>query len=355
MGETTIQWTDRSVNPILARNKITGAVGHYCRKIAPECANCYASDWQPRFKMPKFQDQVKMIRDDSIEIFFEEKRLLEVLKRRKPTKFFWCDMTDIFGDWVPFDWLDRCFAVMALTPHHTHQILTKRPETMREYINELMAGNRLVCEHARWRFGKGPHGDRVKQCMQAFGMTEEELPTKPLANVWLGVSAGTQKSADEYIPILLQTPAAVRWISAEPLLEPVSYRWAKWHKYYPEGWRERGESQGHLDGLHGIHWVIVGGESGHRARPMHPDWARALRDQCNEAGVPFFFKQWGNWAPLEHHQRRSDWMIVDINGDIDVPDYRWPNKDQGETAMVSVPKKTAGRELDGRTWDEYPA
>lgn len=313
MGETSIQWTDRSVNPILARNKLTGAVGHYCRKIAPECANCYASDWQPRFKMPKFQDQVKMIRDDSIEIYFEEKRLLEVLKRRKPTKWFWCDMTDMFGDWVPDEWLDKIFAAMAMTPRHTHQILTKRPAEMKDYLSDPELPVRISdLIDSEWRDNR----------------RGEPIVSFPLPNVWLGVSAGTQKTADEYIPILLQTPAAVRWISAEPLLEHVDLsRWMNRTQGYDEqdpvymcnkcgvtGWGgyfthpiadtgdydagcDCGAGEENIIDIGSIDWVIVGGESHRsrkRARPFVLGHGKDIVRGCKEAGVSVFMKQAGS-------------------------------------------------------------
>jgi protein gp37 len=155
----------------------------------------------------------------------------------------------------------------------------------------------------------------------------------PLPNVWLGVSVENQAAADERIPLLLQIPAAVRFLSCEPLLGPVTFRWARWMQLpsRPDG------SSGPLDSLRGIHWVIAGGESGAGARPMHPDWARSLRDECNAAGVPFFFKQWGAWYPAGRR-------ILD-NPNMAMMD---------EEALYRVGKKAAGRLLDGREWNEFP-
>jgi protein gp37 len=113
----------------------------------------------------------------------------------------------------------------------------------------------------------------------------------PLSHIWLGVSTENQETADERIPLLLKTPAAVRWISAEPLLGPISGRWASWHEYWPAGWRERGESQGHLDGLKRLNWVVIGGESGRDYRQMDVSWATDLAAQCRAAGVPVWMKQ----------------------------------------------------------------
>jgi protein gp37 len=147
----------------------------------------------------------------------------------------------------------------------------------------------------------------VAELSVGTGHLEQRL-VWPLPNVWLGVSVEDQKWADIRIPALQATPAAVRFLSCEPLLGPIDL----------DPWQSGGPPWS------GIHWVIVGGESGSGARPMHPAWPRSLRDQCVEAGVPFLFKQWGAWAP---HDSRS---------------------------MRRVGKKTAGRELDGRTWDQYP-
>lgn len=315
MGVTSIEWTDRSVNPIRARNKKTGAVGHYCVKIAPECANCYASGWQPRFKMPPFQEQVKLIRNGDIEIFLDQSRLQEVLRRREPTKWFWCDMTDMFGDWVPEEFIDQCFAVMANTPHHTHQVLTKRPERMREYI--------------------------VKS-------------KRVLPNVWLIVSAGSQETADEFIPILLDTPAAVRGLSAEPLLGPMHIG------LYLSRTNMPGLSMmpGFRDPLPGLDWVIAGGESGRHSRPVHPDWIRSLRDQCQITRTPFFFKQYGEWAPSTTRPAGPSaipWNLCKVITP-GMPDHYSAVSADGETAttLVNVGKKAAGRLLDGREWSEFP-
>jgi hypothetical protein len=137
MNATSIEWTDLSVNPIRAR-RLDGkqrVPGHFCQKISPGCANCYASRTQPRFGLPQFPGTNKSPADMGVELFLDQKVLESVLKRRKPAKLFWFDMTDAFGDWVPFEWLDQCFAVMALTPHLTHQVLTKRPERMADYLD----------------------------------------------------------------------------------------------------------------------------------------------------------------------------------------------------------------------------
>lgn len=239
-------------------------------------------------------------------------------------------MSDLFHEAARDEWIDRTFAVMALTPQHTFLVLTKRAARMRDYVT------------SRPR-------DTVYPDMAVI-LTESGSSHYrflwPLPNVWLGVSVEDQVRADERIPELLATPAAVRWISAEPLLEPVNLQYlgnrierpidslfgrSGSRDRYPDGgrgsirWTPAG-SEPHLD------WVICGGESGPGARPMHAGWARSLRDQCVAAEIPFFFKQWGEFAPV---------------------DSATDGGDTRET-MVRVGKLAAGRLLDGRIWDEIP-
>jgi protein gp37 len=195
--------------------------------------------------------------------------LLAPLKRRKPTTYFVNSMSDLFHENVPDEWIDRIFAVMALAPQHTFQVLTKRADRMRRYFAEVGSDadfglNRLGIA-ALWTGLHGPEGP---------------CPSWPLPNVWLGVSTERQQEADERIPHLLNTPAAVRFISAEPLLGPIDL--------HPLacGTNALTSSTGP-----NLNWVIVGGESGHGYRDMNPDWARSIRDQCTASGVPVFIKQ----------------------------------------------------------------
>jgi protein gp37 len=172
-----------------------------------------------------------------------------------------------------------------------------------------------------------------------------------LPNVWVGTTVENQPAADERIPHLLATPAAVRFVSCEPLLGPVDV----WPKTASGALLNRGS----VATGRGIDWVICGGETGPGARPMHPDWARSLRDQCVAARVPFFFKRWGEWAPdgFEHANRPNApacYLTADGNSymaDNWTPEHRCRDE---KYAMVRVGKKAAGRELDGRTWDEMP-
>lgn len=280
MTKTSIEWTDFSVNPIRARYAATNGDGHYCEKISPGCANCYASRLQPRFSMPVFDVQ----RRSNVEPYFDESKLQDVLRRRKPTRWFWCDMTDMFGHWVPDEWIDRCFAVMALTPQHAHQILTKRADRMLEYMSRPTTSTRV------WQ---------LSQILASFGHHDprELVRHWPLSTVWLIVSAEDQQRANERIPLLLQTPAAVRGVSLEPLLGPITLDRHLWRELalseIPAHALDDGCTEGVKRRRPSIDWVIVGGESGPRARDCDLADVRSIVQQCQAAGVACFVKQLG--------------------------------------------------------------
>lgn len=274
MAATSIEWADHSINPIRAKfGQAHGPAvnGHYCEKISPGCANCYASTLQKRFKLPSFPGETwgdVTVRLDGttktgVVPYLDETKIAEVLRRKKPTRYFWCDMTDAFGWWVPDAWLDKMFATMAISPQHTHLVLTKRPERMREYITRtgrsiepLQAAARSLGYSLQFDFNG-----------RKFGLTPWPLP-----NVWLGVSAEDQRRFDERAPLLAKTPAAVRFLSAEPLLGPIDCV---------------------LD-VAKLDWVIVGGESGHGARPCTIGHVREIVQQCAASGVACFVKQLGS-------------------------------------------------------------
>jgi protein gp37 len=247
---------------------------------------------------------------------------------------------------VPDEWIDRVFAVMARARHHTFQVLTKRPARMAAYLRAIDADKwqEFWRDRAPYREGNPKLG--VQACE----------PQWPLPNVWLGTSVEDQATADARIPHLLATPAAVRFVSAEPLLGPVDfYQTSAAMPNADHPWRN-----GPI--LQGIHWLIVGGESGNGARPMHPDWARSLRDQCQAAGVPFFFKQWGEWeVSLDRGLDDPDWRADYSNNYVDRGKSRWLNLAGGRGfhgesfhVMRRVGKSRAGRLLDGRTWNQMP-
>lgn len=355
MGKTAIEWTDHSVNPIRARDKETGAVGHACIKISTGCAHCYSSRFQPRRGMPAFTARIK----PTIETFLDEKKLQEVIRRRKPTKYFWCDMTDLFGEWVPFELIAKCFAAMALSPQHTHQVLTKRPDRAFEFFAwaeqqwpQLFPGapdETIDANVVLQFFSDKEAGRRVA--------ADDFVPPWPLPNVWLGVSTETQEFADLRIPQLLKCPAAVRFLSMEPLLGRIQLEQLQ-HDGTVEIDCLRGKCGVHrpLQGdCRKVDWVIVGGESGNGARPMNPEWVRDIRDQCQAAGVPFFFKQWGNWVD-EFHEAARDIAIANWSEAFveKVRDSNGQEIDYTGVYMANVGKGVAGRMLDGREYSEFP-
>lgn len=236
-----IEWTEQTWNPTVG-----------CTKISAGCKNCYAETLAKRLKAmgtPGYEN--------GFALQLLPQRLHDPLKRKKPTVYFVNSMSDLFHERIAGSYIDQVFEVIAQTPHHTYQILTKRAARMARHFKH------------------------------------KTVPR----NAWLGVSVENRKHGIPRIDHLRSVPAHIRFLSVEPLLEDV----------------------GPLDLTH-IHWVIVGGESGPKARPMKQEWADAVRRQCETQRVAFFFKQWGGWGA--DGQRRA--------------------------------KAANGRELNGRTWDEMP-
>ena len=354
---TKIEWTDATWNPIRARNRETGGVGHYCVHVSEGCRNCYAERMQPRFRNPvryAAQDRGK------VELFLDENALAQPLRWREPRMVFVCSVTDLFLEDHSDEWIDSVFAVMALCPQHTFQVLTKRPERMREYVEG--AEDRIRSEI----FDDIPPYDAAPKWWERTAKNEYRLRLNwPLPNVWLGVSVEDQGTANERIPPLLESPALVRFVSAEPLLGPIDLS-----GHLPWGCSAPTcpcKTKAECKEL-GLDWVICGGESGPGARPMHPDWARSLKRQCRASGVPFFFKQWGEWADYrqigaagwERETYRDDGRAL-IRGSLFLrgkPMFggkAWPTKpmDKG-VLLVRAGKKCAGRHLDGRVWNGMP-
>lgn len=335
MGDKTkIEWTDASWTPIRARNLQTGAVGWFCIHKSDGCAGCYAEAMNLRlgtglpFKPGHLKD---------IEIFVDDKILTQPIHWRRPRRIFPLSMTDLFGDFMQTDAIDQVFAVMAICRRHTFQPLTKRPDRMWDYFRDPETSKRIL-----------RHGMRIT--------ADHHLPMPiadlPLPNVWLGTSVEDQETADLRIPYLLATPAALRFLSCEPLLGPVNLR----------GWQYAGWD-GDRRGPH-VAWVIAGGESGRKARPMHPAWARSLRDQCAEAGTPFHFKQWGEWAPhkpqaggdLGGDVRRGTVTTIHPSAETDVEVFQRTGRNTvpGTVYVKRVGKKVAGRALDGVEHNYFP-
>ena len=285
MAKSAIQWTDFPWNPLRAR--FGGKVGWSCVKVSEGCAHCYAEQQNRTARFGGTGLNYTVRSDEKVEHFLDEKTLAQPLHWCKPRRVFVCSMTDLFGEWVTDEQIDRVFAVMALTPQHTFQVLTKRPERMRAYLaSEVLRAPMAGIEEVADRMANGL---RLR--------LPDPMPW-PLPNVWLGTSVENQRCADERIPHVLATLAAVHFISVEPLLEAMNLR----------GYRDpvkRTNDANYLSPTlcvdeHGalyerpaLDWVVAGGESGPHARPFDLGWARSLRDQCAAAGVPFFMKQVG--------------------------------------------------------------
>ena len=272
---TSIEWTDAVWNPV------TG-----CSKVSEGCRHCYAETFAARLRamgQPKYRRGFR--------VTLHPETLGDPLRWRKPRRVFVNSMSDLFHRDVPDWFLDDAFSVIGASPAITFQALTKRSRRMRDYMGA--AGNPYVRAMNRAIGGKGPFaGTRIGGLVDVIG----KAPWPP-PNLWLGTSVEDQRTADERIPLLLETPAAVRWISAEPLLGEIRLRYLS-----PSGARRVNALIGYEFRVDGsmlectcprLDWVVCGGESGPGARPMDPAWARSLRDDCAECGVPFFFKQWG--------------------------------------------------------------
>lgn len=267
MGKSNIEWTDETDNIIVAEGG-----GWWCRKCSEGCDNCYAEGVNDK---SYFNGNHRKYSGAAPKLILKTDLIDGWARQTRPRRHFVASMTDVFGEWVPQEWISRFLDGMAAAPRQTFQVLTKRARRMRE---------------------------TVKVWLELRGL--DRVP----ANIQLGVSVENQKWADIRINDLLQIPA-IHFLSCEPLIGAVSLD--KWLK--PESVHFNGDKSalddpafasafgkmiskvsGHFSG---IDWVIVGGESGPKARPMHADWARSLRDQCQAAGVPFMFKQWGAWIP----------------------------------------------------------
>ncbi|ERB51915.1 hypothetical protein N806_20415 [Rhodococcus sp. P27] len=331
---TGIEWTDATWNPV------TG-----CTKVSPGCDNCYAETFSERFRGTPGH-----YFEGGFDIQLRPDKLDQPLRWTRARRVFVNSMSDLFHTDVPTDFIDQVFGVMAANlvhdrPTHTFQLLTKRHGRMRSYLSDPDVRARIALAAAQFT------DDRRSDSCHDYLMQGN---CWPLPNVWLGVSTEDQKWADIRIPALLETPAAVRFISAEPLLGPIDLAEVGAPPFWCLGHgRPAAECPNDLHlPRRGIDWVIVGGESGRNARPMHPEWATSLRDQCVTAEVPFLFKQWGEWTPIGPDEVGRDTVYLDAaNGKGTHYAHRYR---PGVNQMTRVGKKATGRELDGRTWDGYP-
>lgn len=363
---TRIEWTQGpDGTPGATWNPVTG-----CSVVSPGCTNCYAMRLAGT-RLRHLQSRAGLTRATKAgpvwtgEVRLNEQWLDQPLRWLRPRRIFVCAHGDLFHEGVPDEWIDRVFAVMALAPQHKFIVLTKRAARMREYI-----------ERKGREDSYGALSDAVLATSMQHGVScDQRLAVWPLPNVWLGVSVEDQARADERIPHLLATPAAVRLISAEPFLGPIDLP----HIIHENG---RGEHYYHaLDGYvidgsqsqtNRLDWVIVGGESGPNARPMLRQWARSLRDQCAAAGVPFFFKQCGEWIDADEllDQIEAGPGSIARDGQPWRPDRPLNYADAARlaqicgihaiahhsdgTTMLRAGKARAGRMLDGREHNEMP-
>lgn len=309
---TKIEWATDTINPIIG-----------CSKISAGCDNCYAEKMAVRLSHMDTEGYDEVLNHAGKwngRTAFVPSQLGKPMKWKKPRRIFVCSMGDLFHNSVSDDHQLAVFEMMRKAYWHTFFVLTKRPENMREFIRDLQAN-------------KGP--DFIRW---------------PLPNVYLGVTAENQEQADKRIPELMKMDGCTKFVSVEPMLGPVDL--SPWLPHFMDFSYTTDPGR--------LNWVICGGESGPGARPMHPKWARDLRDQCDNAEVPFFFKQWGEWLPfgqeVSHAWRcntKPNQFLVDGDAVKGGPFVARAFKDDGMYAY-RVGKKAAGRLLDGVTYNEYP-
>jgi protein gp37 len=335
-----IEWTDDTWTPIRARaidiqNDGAGKerIGWHCEHASPGCKNCYSEginrrlgtrrDFKPTHLIHKLANGDQ--RGD-VSVYLDEKMLLAPLHRKSSRMVFPCSMTDLFGRFVRDEWIDKVFAVIALTPRHRYQVLTKRADRMAAYLSDPDARNRIIGR--AWEMLG--HLPKYKH----EGILQRPWP---LPNVWAGASVEDEERAGERRAPLTSLAAAgwITWASYEPALGPVD--WTGWEF---------------------LHWMVSGGESGQKARPSHPDWHRCARDFAAKHGIAYLFKQWGEWAPptkLEDLRFLGDMMragkAVHVYGEGREHDGHFR---KGDDHLLRIGKKAAGRLLDGVTHNSFP-
>lgn len=314
-----IEWTE------ITWNFVTG-----CTKISDGCTNCYIERTMP-FRVARRKFDKPGIGGKTDVKLHSDRLHWPLTKWKKPSRIFVNSLADIFHEDVPDQFIAEAFAVMSLAPQHTFQVLTKRHARMRSLLNSGMF----------WIMVNAARLARGVSVLRGGGPVL-------LDNVWIGVSVESQQWADIRIPALLETPAAVRWLSCEPLLGAVDLTRhligrPSWGEPHPEPTSPTGIVVQAFVPPPEIGWVVCGGESGPGARVMDQEWARSLRDQCARADVPYFFKQWGEDIHV-------DQMTDDCYQAVDAKH----NLAQNHPPVWHVGKKLAGRELDGRTHDDYP-
>lgn len=276
--KNNIGWTQQTWNPIIG-----------CSKVSPGCDHCYAEHMAARlagmgrtqYQAVTYLDQLGSVRWNG-QTRLVESALEKPLHWKAPRRIFFCSMSDVFHTNTPGAWIDRVLGMVRITPRHTYQVLTKRAGHMRHYFADLAAGAAGVPR---------PYTDGITYNAAALAYIYQT--GRCLPNLWLGVTAEDQERADERIPNLLATRAAVRFVSIEPMLEAVDLT----------PWLHANAHNGHRT----LDWVIVGGETGPGARYMQSDWAVDIRDQCRDANVPFYFKR---HSTASHHEKENSTLLV---------------------------------------------
>ncbi|AMR79299.1 phage Gp37/Gp68 family protein [Cupriavidus nantongensis] len=319
-ANSKIEWTDHTFNPWIG-----------CTKVSPACDHCYAEVSTPARTLgvvwgAKAERRRTTASNWNLPRRWNAQHDEFFAEHGRRQRVFCASLADVFDNAVPAAWRVDLVALIAETPNLDWLILTKR-----------------------------------------IGNARTMWPAEPLANVWLGASITSQAEAARDIPKLLDIPARVRFLSMEPLLGPVDLsRWISYCERTDKHGISRDAAGAHIlcERHCGISWVIVGGESGQGARPMHPDWARRLRDQCAAAGVPFLFKQWGEWTPAVPAPAgtpgpyalapQSGWFGSEPNTPHEVDCYPRQFIAFGCSVLQRVGKKAAGRMLDGVRHDGFP-
>jgi protein gp37 len=310
MKNTKIEWTHHTFNPWIG-----------CTKVSPGCAHCYAETLNKRMGWTEWGDKGERHRTSAANWNEPLRWQREAEKTGQRFRVFCASLADWLDKKAPVEWLADLLTLIQRTPNLDWLLLTKRPENWQPRMEAVL---HYLSRHDSLAERTGGLYVFIANWIGVMGGPQRFRP----GNIWIGTSVEDQQRADERIPALLKIPARVRFLSCEPLLGPVDFGWDS----LQNGWQASE-----------IHWVIAGGESGPGARPMHPDWPRGLRDQCQAAGVAFLFKQWGEWAPCP----------IGDGPDLvtDAVFAKGPGHD-GEVWRVG--KKPAGRLLDGREWNEFP-
>ncbi len=359
---STIEWTDATWNPTRG-----------CSRVSPGCVNCYADREAHRHNHPgaptkASPNKPRPARGGRGQVRQAGEKLFDPLRWRKPRRIFVNSMSDLFHEALrgafAVGHLAHVWGVMYEAHWHTFQVLTKRAERMKEILNHN-AFVTSIANRAWWRLRE--RSPEKASVVTVADIVDDLKDNWPLRNVWLGVSVENQEWADQRIPHLLATPAAVRFLSCEPLLGAIDLTAVRMpDDSIADVTRGQLDDEATPDSWHypAIDWVIAGGESGLGARPMHPDWARSLRDQCAGAEIPFFFKQWGQWLPGD--QQPGPGIDAIPPGSIPPSRTRWVSPDgaakptgvgqmvRGDALTMRVPKTAAGRLLDGREHNEFP-